>query len=101
MAKDGPKTVENDAGEQLYLMEIHAPEAKAILAVGEKYNNAVSKRVSALKKEVELKDEIRQLVRKLKYTPFPDGSIKLSFGNTEIVVTPNDESVKVKTKKEK
>ncbi len=99
MAKN-PEIIENGAGEQLYLMDIHTETAKKVLAIGKKYNIAVKRRQKEQRVEVELKTEIRELVRKLNYTPLPDGSMKLSLEGTEVTVTPKEEKVTIKFKDE-
>jgi hypothetical protein len=98
--KNKPETELNDAGDLMYLFPVHSPAAKEILKLGQRYNDAVSKRTKALAKEIELKTEIRAKVKQLGYPPLPDGSIRLSMDGTEISVTPQDEKVKVKVKDE-
>ena len=98
---EDPKIIENDSGDQCYLFDIHTEEAKAILELGKKYKVAVARRQKEQKKEVEFKTAIREAVRKLEYPALPDGSIRLTMGETEVTVKPTEESVTIKFKEEK
>lgn len=94
------KDKEQEAGEQLLLMDIHTEGAKKILAKVKAYKKVQKVRMDALVDETAKKQELLTLVHGLKYKPDAEGVIKFGIGDTVIKVTPSKETISVKIKAE-
>ena len=101
MAKRGrPKKEEAVAGEQLDLIDVAPENAKEIITAAREYKAAQVKRIAALEREVERKQELLSLVRDANLQRLKDGTIRFRLDGFLITVTPRDELVKVKQEEE-
>ncbi len=82
-------------GEQLDLIDVAPKNAKPIIAKAREYKVVVNKRVKLTAKEVQLKEEIKDMVRKAKLKPHEDGSTRFTYDGVTVQVTPCDAKVKV------
>ncbi len=89
---------EKPEGEQLDLIDVHPAKArlyKEYQFTGQKDYRC---RLAALKKEVEQKQKVLELVKAAELQPLEGGIIKFEYDGVIISITPRDELVKVKEK---
>jgi hypothetical protein len=94
MAKRGRKQ------KQLQLIETLPENIQEIVDVALDYKECVVTRQGILKKEVELKAKIKDMVKKAKIQPLKDGVIRFRHDGVLISITPRDEVIRVKEVKE-
>lgn len=82
-------------GEQMPLIDVLPENIKPIIPIARAYKKVVAQRVQLTAKEVELKTKIKDMARKAKIPRLDDGSIKITHDGVQIVITPQDEKVKV------
>lgn len=82
-------------GKQGTLLDITPKNSKKIIAAAEEYQEWQNKRVAALAKEKEYKQEVLGLVKEAGLQPLPNGSIKFELDGLKITITPRDELVQV------
>jgi hypothetical protein len=85
------------ANEQGQLIDTGPENAKEIIIAGRAYNKAKRARQAALADGVKYKQRIRDLVHAANLQRLDDGSIHLNLQGMEIIVTPVDEKVTVKS----
>jgi hypothetical protein len=90
MAKRGRKQ------KQLELIQTLPDNVQEIVDVALEYKDCVTTRTGILKKEVELKNQIKEMVHKAGLQPLKDGVIRFRHNGVLISVTPRDELIKVK-----
>ena len=90
MAKRGRKQ------KQLQLIETLPENIQEIVDVALEYRECKLGRVNILKKEVELKTKIKEMVHKAGLQPLKDGVIRFRHDGVLISITPRDELIKVK-----
>ena len=88
-------------GEQMMLLDIHTPEAKAFNKQLKVYEEIKKQRLALLREEVKLKNELLPLTHALELTPDGEGVITFEVGDVEVIVIPSRETIKVRTKKKK
>ena len=87
---------ESTSGEQMDLIDVTPKELKRILPIAKEYRRVVKQRVKLTAKEVTLKGQILEEVKKAKLPRLDDGSVRFKCDGITISVTPRDELVKVK-----
>lgn len=92
------KTQTAGSGKQLELIDVAPKNAEPIIEAARLYKKVQSARLKALAQEVELKDKIRQLVKKAKLQRLKDGVIRFTYDGVTVCITPQDEKVTVKEK---
>ena len=90
MAKRGPKQ------KQLELIQTLPDNIQEIVDVALEYQECKIGRQNILKKEVELKDKLKTMVKEAKLQPLKDGVIRFKHDGVLIQITPRDELIKVK-----
>jgi predicted site-specific integrase-resolvase len=93
MAKKKKNT--NKTEEQMDLLDVHPQEAKQILSIAKNYKDVVNERVKLTKKETDLKEKLKSLIRSAGLTPMADGTIKFSLDGYSISMQPRDELIRV------
>lgn len=83
-------------GKQGTLLDIMPKNSKEIIVAAEEYQEWQNKRVAALAKEKEYKQEILDLVKKSGLKPLDDGTVKFELDGMKITITPRDELVQVR-----
>lgn len=78
------------------LIDVNPENSKEILAAAEEYRDWQGKRLAALKKEVEFKQKILDLVKEAKLQRLPDGTISFALDGIKITIKPSQETVQVK-----
>ena len=78
------------------LIDTGPQHSKEILKHAALYEDAVTRRISALAEEVREKTIVRELIHKDNLSRLEDGSIKVTIGRVVITVTPTDEKVNIK-----
>lgn len=91
-------TEEKTEGEQLDLIDVAPENAKPIIEAARLYKKFQSERLASLKKEIEQKQLIIELVHKAGLQELAGGKIKFEYDGVTVTVTPRDELVKVKDK---
>ena len=86
-------------GEQMTLIDVGPENLKAIVKEVRLYKKHQSARLAALKKETELKEKIRALVKEAKLQRLSDGTIKFEADQAVICVAPQDDLITIKDKK--
>jgi hypothetical protein len=86
----------NQANEQLALIDVGPENMKDIAPVARQYKDAQARRIAALDEEVTLKQQIRELVAKAQLKRLADGKIRFRCDGLLIEITPRDEKVTVK-----
>ena len=94
MAKRGRKQ------KQLQLIETLPENIQEIVDVAIEYKECVTTRLGILKKEVELKHKIKEMVKEAKLQPLKDGVIRFRHDGVLISITPRDEVIRVKEVKD-
>ena len=94
MAKQGRKP------KQLQLIETLPENIQEIVDVALEYQECKQGRINILKKEVELKAKISEMVKKAGFQPLKDGVIRFRHDGVLVSITPRDELIKVKEVKE-
>ena len=87
------------SGEQMDLIDVAPENSKEIVAAAKVYKKHLAARLQALSKEVEAKNNLRELIRKSGAKPLASGKIKLQADGFIITVTPKDELIQVTEKK--
>ena len=82
--------------EQLDLIDVAPENAKAIVAKARIYKMRMDERRTALKKEIDAKQEVLALVKEAKLQPLEGGKIRFKYEGFTISITPRDELVQVK-----
>lgn len=95
------KTKPKESGEQLDLIDVAPKNAKPIIAVAREYKKAMLMRLKYGNREVELKKKIRELIADAGLARLPDGSIRFTYDDVTVCVTPQDEKVTVKERGDK
>lgn len=90
MAKRGRKP------KQLLLIETLPENIQEIVDVALEYKECVVTRQGILRKEVELKTKIKDMVKEAKLQPLKDGVTRFRYDGVLISITPRDEIIKVK-----
>ena len=90
MAKRGRKQ------KQLQLIETLPENIQEIVDVAVEYQECKQGRLHILKKEVELKTKIKEMVHAADLQPLKDGVIRFRHDGVIISITPRDEVIKVK-----
>ena len=90
------KTDTQESGEQLDLIDIAAKNAKPIIKAARLYKQFQLARLGALKKEIEQKQKVLELVRAADLQPLAGGKIRFEYDGVTISITPRDELVAVK-----
>jgi hypothetical protein len=83
-------------GTQLDLIEVGPENLKKIIPIAREYKELVSARVEILKKEVEAKQELLELVEQANLSRTKDGKIRFVADGYTITITPRDNLVQVK-----
>lgn len=91
---------ESTSGEQLDLIDVTPEHGKAILAIAKDYKKAVSARMRAGEKEVDLKGKLLELIKKENLARLENGSIRFRLDGIIITVKPRDELITVKDESE-
>ena len=94
------KTGKKKTGEQLPLIDVMPKEAKPIIEAARRYKVFQTARLKALKGEVEQKQLILDLVSKAGFQRLKDGKIRFEHEGVTITVTPQDDKIDIKEKKE-
>ena len=82
--------------EEQMLIDIHGKtNVKPAIAAGRRYRATISKRLKLQETEADQKQEVSDLVKKLKLNPLKDGVIHFKVDGVDILITPGKESVKV------
>ena len=87
-----------ESGKQEMLIDVLPEDAKPIIEAARDYKKHQKVRLAALKKEVELKQRILDLVNKAKLQRLKDGKIRFEYDGVKITVTPTDDKIDVKEK---
>lgn len=85
-------------GEQLNLIDVAPENAKPIIEAARLYKGYQSERLAALKKEIEQKTLIIELVKKADLQTLAGGKIRFEYDDVLVTITPRDELVKVTDK---
>ncbi len=99
-AKTGKEKDDKEKGKQLDLIDVTPEEAKPIVQAARLYKVYQSARLKALKKEVEQKQLILDLVKKSNMQRLKNGVIRFEHDGTRITVTPQDDKITVKEEKQ-
>lgn len=97
--KTKPKVGEKD--KQLDLIDVHPKNAKPIIEEARLYKKYQTARLAALKKEVEQKQKVLELVKKANLQRLKNGQIKFEYDGVVVSVTPQDDKVAITEKTEK
>ncbi len=89
-----------ETGEQRVLIDVTPEVAKPIMTLGRKYKAVQKQRLAALALEVEMKKDLSALVKKTNPTTMADGKIKFEYQGFQVIITPTDEKITVKEKKQ-
>lgn len=89
-----------DAGKQMDLIDIAPENAKELIEAARLYKKYQGERLGALKKEVEQKLLIIELIHKAGLQELAGGKMKFEYDGVTVTVTPCDAKVKVKDKAE-
>lgn len=98
-AQSGTGTEKTEPGDQLMLLDIQTPEAKAFNEKFKTYKKKQGQRLAFLKEEIALKTELLPLAHALGLTPDSEGVIRFEIGDVEVEVIPSKETIKVTVKK--
>ncbi len=94
--KTGPKKeAKKEKGEQLDLINVAPENAKPIIAKARRYKKVQATRLAALAEEKKLKEEIKSDVKAAKLQPLKGGVIKFKHNGVTVIITPQDEKVRV------
>jgi hypothetical protein len=88
-------------GEQIPLIDVGPQELKKIIPLAKNYKAAVKTRVTALEEEVAYKKQLLELVEAEGLSRDAKGKIRFKADGLEITVTPRDNLIQVKEKKDK
>lgn len=91
---------EQEAGEQMKLIDVGPENSKEIIKQARIYKAAVAKRIKATNEEVPAKQKLLKLIIDAHLNRLEDGTIKFKLDGYTITVTPRDELIKVKEDKE-
>lgn len=91
---------ETEAGEQMPLIDELTEQTKPIVPVARAYHKIIRQRLAIQKKEAELLTKLRETTRKSGLLPLEDGRIVFHWQDVKVVVTPQDDKVKVTIKEE-
>ena len=86
---------EKKEGEQLELIDVAPENAKPIMEAARKYKHFQTERLGFLKKEIEQKVLLLELVKKADLQTLAGGKIKFEYDGLRINITPRDELVQV------
>lgn len=89
-----------EKGKQLDLIDVAPENAKPIIEAARKYKHFQTERLGFLKKEIEQKVLILELIHKAGLQKLKGGKIKFEYDGVILTVTPRDELVQVKEKKD-
>lgn len=89
------------AGEQLDLIEVAPENAKQIIDAARLYKKARNARLTALKKEIDLKEKVLRLVKSANLQTLEGGKIKFKYGGFIFSVTPRDDLINIIEEKKK
>ena len=92
------KEVENSVvpvGEQMPLMDVSPEHSKEIAQIGREYKKSVRLRQQALANEVTLKRKLLELIKEENLQRLEDGTIKCHCDGVEVLITPQDDKVKI------
>lgn len=98
MAKRGRKP---KIEKQINLFEVAPENADEILEHAKKYKTLVVERQKLLEQEVAEKQTLLELVHNADLQRLKDGIIKFTAGEFQVTVTPTDEKISIKEKKNK
>lgn len=90
-----------NTGEQMPLIDVGPENTKAIIAEVRVYKKHQADRLAALEKEIKQKAKIKALVQAANLHRLKDGTIKFTVENTTITLTPRDELIQIKEKRER
>jgi len=82
-------------GEQMPLMDVSPEHSKEIAQIGREYKKSVRLRQQALANEVTLKRKLLELIKEEHLQRLEDGTIKCHCDGVEVLVTPQDDKVKI------
>lgn len=88
----------SEKGEQMALMDVGPENAKEIVDAVRVYKRHQADRRAALKKEVELKDVVKELVKKADLKRLPNGNIEFECDGAEVAIMPQDDLITIKEK---
>ncbi len=89
------KDENQEAGEQLDLIDYHPENAKEIVETARLYKKFQKQRIATGKKEVEYKDKIRGYAKEAKLQPLENGNTEFTVNGWKFVIEPRDELVRV------
>lgn len=86
-------------GEQLDLIDVLPENAKGIIAEVKLYKKYQNARREYLKKEVQQKTRVLELIKAAKLTRMDDGKIRFKYEGYIVVVTPRDDLIRISEQK--
>ncbi len=98
MAKKTTEQGSKESGEQLDLIDVAPENAKVIVAAVRVYKRLQTTRLAALAEEVEQKNKVQKLVKEAKLQRLPNGTIKFSYGDVTVIITPKDDLITITEK---
>ena len=84
-----------EVGEQIPLIDVSPEHSKEIAQIGREYKKSVRLRRQALANEVTLKRKLLELIKEEHLQRLDDGTIKCHCDGVEVLITPQDDKVKI------